>query len=63
MAARANLLTGLLLQTILAPCLAIGEPDDSIFEKEIGPLLRARCQACHAEGELTSGFRCRACIR
>ena len=52
----AHRLTGLLLQAILAPCLAMAEPADSIFEKEVKPLLLARCQACHSEGEQTSGF-------
>ncbi len=49
-------LTGLLLQAILAPCLALGAPTDPLFEKDVKPLLLARCQACHSEGEQTSGF-------
>ncbi len=49
-------LIGLLLQAILAPCLALGEPTDPVFEKEVKPLLLARCHACHSEGEQTSGF-------
>ena len=49
-------LIGLLLQAMLAPCLALGEPTDPIFEKEVKPLLLARCHACHSEGEQTSGF-------
>ena len=49
-------LTVLLLPATLAPCLALGEPTDPIFEEEIKPLLQARCQACHSEGEQTSGF-------
>ena len=56
MAVRFYRLTGLLLQAILAPCLAMAEPADSIFENEVRPLLLARCQACHSEGEQTSGF-------
>ena len=56
MAVRFYRLTGLLLQAILAPCLTMAEPADSIFEKEVRPLLLARCQACHSEGEQTSGF-------
>ena len=49
-------MTGLLLLAILAPCLAAGEPTDPVFEQEVKPLLLARCQACHSEGEQTSGF-------
>ena len=49
-------LTVLLLQAILAPCFATGEPTDPIFENDVKPLLLARCQACHSEGEQTSGF-------
>ena len=44
------------LQAVLAPCLASGESAESLFEKEISPLLQARCYACHSEGEKTSGF-------
>ena len=46
----------LFLQAILAPCLALGEPADPVFENDVKPLLLARCQACHSEGEQTSGF-------
>ena len=46
----------LLLQAILAPCLASGESTDSFFENEVKPLLLGRCQACHSEAERTSGF-------
>ena len=47
---------GLLLQALLAPGLALGGPADPLFENDVQPLLLARCQACHSEGERTSGF-------
>ena len=56
MAERFHQLTVLLLPAILAPCLATADPTDPIFEEEIKPLLLARCQSCHSEGEQTSGF-------
>ncbi len=49
-------MTGLFLQAILAPCLALGEPTDPVFENDVKPLLLARCQACHSEEKQTSGF-------
>ncbi|MYC82818.1 MAG: DUF1553 domain-containing protein [Acidobacteria bacterium] len=49
-------MTVLLLQAILVPCLAAGDPTDPVFENDVKPLLLARCQACHSEGEQTSGF-------
>ena len=47
---------GLLLQALLAPGLALGGSADPLFENDVKPLLLARCQACHSEGERTSGF-------
>ena len=46
----------LLLQAGLAPSLSIGQSTDSFFEKEVEPLLQARCQACHSQDRRTSGF-------
>ena len=44
------------LLACLAPRPSIGQSTNSLFEEEVGPLLRARCQACHSQDRRTSGF-------
>ncbi len=51
-----HILISFVLQVSLVPGLGISEPVDFLFEKEVRPLLLARCQACHSEEEQTSGF-------